>query len=530
MRSVIVHQQVMLLLLSTVILHLSFAFQPRHNHHHLSLFTSSAALGGDGGEVRNEDEMERMDIVRMLQRSYYRSDDVDRNETTISQPYKGRRTILDVDTGRVSNLPLWRVGWVETPGRRNCLNVHELQYTHMFETILSSTNGDDDDGLPLYFGHLYLPGGTSSALSGEERYRLKTWREELVDVNRFEDYTSSSTLAAPELKSPTVDRSAVIGCIMQILDHRRLDDGRLVILVQAVERFVVEEIVKTKPYAVANVQILLDKEELPWEKGYKKTSSNEGAKKLSNVAMDDEGKCKFIRGKAVAASFGYHEYEFDKQKLPGWDGDGNKEMYLTKLDVPWIQISQLLPFATYSSNDQCLVAANSMTAHIMDDAILTVSNKINLKSANGDLPVEQELWNGGILWEPPRVLSTVDHVRRDDLDCDALETLLWLALEEFCRGTGFVLPNEVRCLMPPEMDYLDFTTSKCILSMYYPKRRRQRRLSYLAPAIIENVVLPMKGRRQIWLNAPSIAARLLDTLEWYDYLNNKIGLEMGEFE
>lgn len=36
-----------------------------------------------------------------------------------------------------------------------------IQYTHMFETILSSTSGggDDDDGLLLYFGHLYLPGG-----------------------------------------------------------------------------------------------------------------------------------------------------------------------------------------------------------------------------------------------------------------------------------------------------------------------------------------------------------------------------------
>ena len=28
------------------------------------------------------------------------------------------------------------------------------------------------------------------------------------------------------------------------------------------------------------------------------------------------------------------------------------------------------------------------------------------------------------------------------------------------------------------------------------KRRRQRRLSYLAPALIENVALPMKGMRQ----------------------------------
>lgn len=53
-----------------------------------------------------------------------------------------------------------------------------------------------------------------------------------MDVNRFEDYTSSSTLVAPDLKSPTVDRSAVVGCLMQILNHRRLDDGRLVILVK----------------------------------------------------------------------------------------------------------------------------------------------------------------------------------------------------------------------------------------------------------------------------------------------------------
>lgn len=149
---------VLLLSLSTVV-HSSFAFQPRHIHQ----YSSFLALGGDVGDISNEDEMKRMDIVRMLQRSYYRSDDT--NKTTTAEPYKGRRPALDVDTGRILNLPLWRVGWVETPGRRNCLNVHESQYTHMFETILSSTSGDDNDdnGPPLYFGHLYLPGGTSSS-------------------------------------------------------------------------------------------------------------------------------------------------------------------------------------------------------------------------------------------------------------------------------------------------------------------------------------------------------------------------------
>ena len=100
----------------------------------------------------------------------------------------------------VVDLPLWRVGWVETPGRRNCLNVHEMHYTHMFERILASSRSstdDDDDCDGLYFGHLYLPGGTSSASGVEERYRLKTWREELSDADRFDDYDSTSTLAEP---------------------------------------------------------------------------------------------------------------------------------------------------------------------------------------------------------------------------------------------------------------------------------------------------------------------------------------------
>lgn len=94
---------------------------------------------------------------------------------------------------------------------------------------------------------------------------------------------------------------------------------------------------------------------------------------------------------------------------------------------------------------------------------------------------------------------------------DALET----QIEDFCRGTGFVLPGEVRCLMPPEMDYLDIVGATTtgddgccpeLLSAKYPKSRQQRRLSYLVPALIENVSLPMKGMRQVWLNAPSTAA------------------------
>jgi hypothetical protein len=47
-------------------------------------------------------------------------------------------------------------------------------------------------------------------------------------------------------------------------------------------------------------------------------------------------------GGAVAASFRYHEYIFNELMLA---------VYLTMEDVPWLQISSLLPFVRYSVDD-----------------------------------------------------------------------------------------------------------------------------------------------------------------------------------
>ena len=297
---------------------------------------------------------------------------------------------------------------------------------------------------------------------------------------------------------------------MEITDYRRLEDGRLMIFVQALERFVVDEIVDTKPYSVANVQILLDSEELPWKRSGKKEV--------------DENFCRYLRGHAFAASFYYHSYEFDRPKLPLAE---DAEDYLTNEGVPWLKILKMLPFAHYSTDDVCLDAANEKSAHV--DSMFSMSESDDESGtcfAGGELPLEQELWNGGILWDPQPLASDILLRRSQDLTCDELETLLWLALDDFCRATGFTLPEEIRCLLPPEMDYLDIETDR-YLSSNYPKIRRQRRLSYLAPALIENLEIPMKGMRQVWLSTPSTKARLLGALERYDYLNNRM---IGQFE
>jgi hypothetical protein len=65
----------------------------------------------------------KMEMVRNLQDSFYNS-----NSTQAE---------FDVSTGMIYNLPLWRVPWVEVPGRSNCLNVHEplYAYEHVREHI-----------------------------------------------------------------------------------------------------------------------------------------------------------------------------------------------------------------------------------------------------------------------------------------------------------------------------------------------------------------------------------------------------------
>ena len=88
---------------------------------------------------------------------------------------------------------------------------------------------------------------------------------------------------------------------MQILNHWRMGNRRLIVLIQALERFVVKENVNTRPYAVTNVQILLNKEELPWEEGgYNNEIMTKtfGIWAMKHSGIRDAGsRCKFLRGR-----------------------------------------------------------------------------------------------------------------------------------------------------------------------------------------------------------------------------------------
>jgi hypothetical protein len=89
------------------------------NRGHLSW--SSPTILQDASEGEQESEVDfkrRMALVRSLQMSYYGS-------TNFTRP------TVDPTTGIITDLPLWRVGWTELPGRSNMLNVHEPIYTNL---------------------------------------------------------------------------------------------------------------------------------------------------------------------------------------------------------------------------------------------------------------------------------------------------------------------------------------------------------------------------------------------------------------
>ena len=435
----------------------------------------------------SEEEEKRMEMVRQLQNTFYLTTD-EEGESTPSSTASSSSPRLEESTGRMLNLPLWRVGWVEVPGRSNCLNVHEGHYTNMFEKIIRDENNPNN-----YFGHLHLPGGTKASRTGQTRFELKTWQEEIQDDSRFDKK----------------ERSAVIGCLMRITDYRRLNDGRLVLLVQAIERFVVDTVVEAFPNGLAHVQLLPDIEDTIV------LSSTKG--------KDDENFGKFRRAKAIRQAMQYHDYECDPIKLPLPE---NAE-YMSAQDVFGSKIAKCLPFCFYNQDDSMLEDIAGIKEEEENENLSnTPPTSTSPTSFSGGQPLlEYQLMADLILRDPPPLTGVT---RRKTNDIDALEKLLWLALEDCCRNYQFTLPPEVLCLMPPDMDYLAIEASQHPLSDKYPARRRQRRLSFSVPGLIENTPVGSAiVTRQLLLNAPGTRSRLLAVLERLEYLNNAV---LGQFE
>mmetsp|Transcript_22330 Transcript_22330/g.33437 ORF Transcript_22330/g.33437 Transcript_22330/m.33437 type:complete len:518 (-) Transcript_22330:56-1609(-) len=245
---------------------------------HPSLLFSSSSSNPIDDESEEERE-KRMELVRQLQKSFYKDDII-----SISKPRRGSTIMKDV--------PLWRTQWTELPGFQNVLNVHVPHYTNMFQKILrsnassvsegdSSRESSSSEDNCKYFGHLYLEGG-------------------------------SENLDNPEYKLEEGSKSTLTGVLMKISAHKELEDGRLVLVVQALEKFKVLEAKRHhSPYSIATIEITPDKELVHAQKT-EVIEYNDF--EVDDFKIDEDENCNgnscSATSNAVAEAFDWHDFEF----------------------------------------------------------------------------------------------------------------------------------------------------------------------------------------------------------------------------
>jgi hypothetical protein len=506
-----------------------------------------------GGEESEEDFQRRMAVVRSLQMSFY-GKDASKEETVSTTPNSssddtpsalvGNPPELDASTGMITRLPLFRAAWYELPGRSNVLIIKDPIYTNMFERMFYTANNSNSESnrkiTPLVFGHLYTPKGTkhdekTKKPLGGSKPQLLAWNE-----------TTES--AAPDFSSP-----AVLGTLMYVRDYRRLKDGRILALVQGAEKFVVETVHQSLPYAIADVRVLPDVEDLgkleerdadnnkeTKSKGLKVSEESPKGNDVSFVYScdeNDEDERFFVnclradegasagpaRARSVFESIhSYHHYECDSHQ--NLDGIPQKSD-LGIADITHDAISKALPHSRFSNSTEALVWTKEMsTPRFSETDEFSLSPSVEfqlLRRGISKIPPSDRRFSYNT--EPTYASATPTSTNDDDESSgptqrpwttEELEYELWLVLDHFSAVTNKALSPDLLALMPSEdamtkawpsnfrlKDVFEeyqkdnsqqvAGSSSSSSSRLYPNHRRQRRLSYSAAYLLE-AILPIR--------------------------------------
>lgn len=459
----------------------------------VSLRSSPDDSGGCMEDLDDQErEKKRMELVRSLQKDFYQSPGNGFENRVLQPTYD--------NLGKLNNVPLWRVQWTELPGRSNVLSVHEPIYTNMMEEIIRGSSPDQ-----RFFGHLYLPGGSKNLRAEEPELKLKTWEDEL-ELRQEESEESN--------------RSAVLGTLMKISDYRRMEDGKLLLLVQAVERFVVTNIVQELPYGIADVQLLPDREEIQLPRAAdtkrddKQLKTRADGSRSSDDILYSESMVQQARAAALVASFQkWLPYEFEATPFPLPQTDD-----MAASEVVGSAVAKVLPFVAFDT--QNLPTDDMIPPNMKDSSIVdTVAERPRKLSASTievepQKPLEVCLLEGGILKEAGVPVSLLK------MPLAELEVNLWLALNDFLKSSRTPVSPVLLGLLPPVgkdwpgdfvlesiADAIDHNSGvlehKYVrVSAVYPSLRRQKRLSYYAAALLERNPDEVNELRQLLLQLP----------------------------
>jgi hypothetical protein len=294
-----------------------------------------------------------------------------------------------------------------------------------------------------------------------------------------------------------------------------MSDGRLLLLVHAMERFVVTTIEQRLPYSIVTGQMLPDAEEMDPHLEFH-----------PNIREEDLTQ---VRAMAIEESVRFHDYEYDVDHVLGVPDRPD----LAVSDIMGSAIAKVLPYCPFSKTLKPPLPRleSSIFPPTNDDTAAATSSS---SSPSDPLPsLEYRLLCQGIFQMP---LIDPEFTQRQDLTTDQLEYELWLAINNFLITTRMPVSPIFLGLLPPKKDWpasfvLNQLVSdlKCQLdkvngldhdfvqvSADYPAHRRQRRLSFSAAHLLETNGDVAQELRPLLLATPSTKQRLRMVLERLD--------------
>jgi Lon protease-like protein len=529
----------------------------------------------------------RMNIVRTLQNSLYNppspvvgppsSSQSSSSATTTTTAFTNAPTVRN--GGIIPNLPLWRVQWTEVVGRTNVLLVHEPIYTHMFEEIIrasSSSSSPQPDAPPsshpcMLFGHLYLPNGSTHLRSQEPTYKLQSWQEYTASSFSISLSSRIRTSSANDDDADHHDhhgRACVLGTLMQITDYRRMKDGQLLLLVQALDRFVITQVHQQVPYGVAGVQLLPDIEELNLSTFLPPHHDDGDGDDDDHIAIMTEHMVRPARTHAIVNESWQRWYPYEYASTAALPLPiTNQQNQLSFMDIAGCALAKVLPFAPFdplklpwsipiATTTHATVVTTTSTTSI--PPILYDTFEYSTREEHGELqpssksPLEVALLEAGILSEDvpiPESIRNIDSLME-------LEIRLWLVLNDFflqrhstgtrsdgggsSSSSSARIPPVVLGLLPtPSASFSwpkgfllegiatvmerDPNTNFVRVPPEYPALRRQKRFSYCAAQLLEcHDPNNVEAFRTSLLQIPSTKLRLAFVLSTFEKLPMKI--------
>ena len=310
----------------------------------------------------SQERQSRMELVREIQKTFYAEE------------------ILRMHSqyGLFENMPLWRDDRVELPGFQHVINATDAEWSHFIYQIVSGPK-------PWYYGHVYLPGGAD---------------------NR----------ANPNFRLEPMSQAPMTGTLMQISDyHTTSEDGSLQVVVQALGRVLVSDVLRhAPPYPIATVELLPDEELV-------QAKYREAQLLLSthDFALNDNARGAACAG-AVEEAAQWRDYEFPQESSLA---DGSSST------------SSLSPVSNFNETTNASTSAVSQNAATTAMEEYLSQPPIDMHQGECSLGDDND---GDDNDESTSLLESALHLERE----------VWMELDKLARMAERVFPERYKTIWP----------------------------------------------------------------------------------